>query len=85
MTITMDRAVELIIQKREDDAAKMIKVFEENPDVQLLNGRWGPYLKIGKNNFKLPKDIEVESLTLAQCIEISENQPAPKRGRVKKK
>jgi len=85
MTITMERAVELILQKREDDAKKMIKTFEENSEVQLLNGRWGPYLKIGKKNFKLPKDIEPETLTLEQCIEISENQPAPKRGRVKKK
>ncbi len=85
MTITYERAVELILEKREADAKKMIKVFDENPEVQLLNGRWGPYLKIGKKNFKLPKDIEPEKLTLEECIEISENQPAPKRGRAKKK
>ena len=47
----------------------------------MLNGRWGPYLKIGKDNFKLPKDIEVEKLTLEECIHISENQPV---GRGKK-
>lgn len=83
MTITFERACELIVQKREDDAKKLIKVFEENDEVQLLNGRWGPYLKIGKNNFKLPKDVEPETLTLEQCLEIAENQPAPKRGRAK--
>lgn len=79
MTVDMDRATELILQKREDDANKIIKLFPENPDVQLLNGRWGAYLKIGKDNFKLPKDIVVEDLTLEQCIEISQNQPAPKK------
>lgn len=85
MSITFERAVELIEQKRIDDANKIIKLFPENEDVQLLNGRWGPYLKIGKNNFKLPKDIEVEKLTLEECIHISENQPTKKRVPPKKK
>lgn len=79
MTVDMARAEEIILQKREDDANKIIKLFPENPEVQLLNGRWGAYLKIGKDNFKLPKDIVVEDLTLEQCMEIAENQPAPKR------
>lgn len=85
MSIDFDRAVELIIEKKEADAKKMIKVFPENDEVQLLNGRWGPYLKIGKKNFKLPKDVEPEKLTLEECIHISENQPAPKRGKAKAK
>lgn len=85
MTIDFDRAVELIREKREADAKKIIKTFEENEDVQLLNGRWGPYLKIGRKNFKLPKDVEPEKLTLEECIEISENQPAPRKGKAKKK
>jgi DNA topoisomerase-1 len=85
MTIDYDRAVELIKEKREADAKKIIKTFPENEDVQLLNGRWGPYLKIGRKNFKLPKDVEPEKLTLEECIEISENQPAPRKGRAKKK
>lgn len=84
MTVDLDRAQELILQKREDDANKIIKLFPEREDVQLLNGRWGAYLKIGKDNFKLPKDVVVEDLTLEQCLEIAENQPAPK-GRFKSK
>lgn len=80
MEVDLDRAIEIILQKKEDDAKKIIKLFPENEDVKLLNGRWGPFLKIGKNNFKLPKDIEVEKLTLEECIEISENQPTAKRG-----
>lgn len=79
MTIDLARAEELILLKREDDANKIIKVFSEREDLQLLNGRWGAYLKIGKDNYKLPKDIVVEDLTLEQCLEIAENQPAPKR------
>lgn len=79
MTVDFERAQALILQKREDDANKIIKLFPEREDVQLLNGRWGAYLKIGKDNFKLPKDIVVEDLTLEQCLEIAENQPAPKR------
>ncbi|MFT5582412.1 MAG: DNA topoisomerase-1, partial [Psychromonas sp.] len=85
MDITLERSIELIIEKKASDAAKMIKVFPENEEVQLLIGRWGPYLKIGKNNFKLPKDVEPEKLTLEQCIEISENQPVKKRAPKKKK
>jgi DNA topoisomerase-1 len=85
MQIQLDRAIELIQEKREEDAKKVIKIFEENTDVQLLNGRWGPYLKIGKNNFKLPKDADPEKLTLEECITISENQPKKTGRRVKKK
>ncbi len=78
MTVDLDRAIEIIIAKRQADIDKIIKQFPENPEVQLLNGRWGPFLKIGKDNFKLPKDVEVEKLTLEECITISENQPVSK-------
>jgi DNA topoisomerase-1 len=75
MEVNLLRAIELIQLKREEDAKKLIKSFPENQDVQLLNGRWGPYLKIGKNNFKLPKDAEPEKLTLEECLSIADNQP----------
>ena len=81
MQITFERALEIIAEKKEADAKKIIKTFPENADVVLLNGRWGPFMKIGKDNFKLPKETVAEDLTLEQCIEISKNQPAPKRGR----
>lgn len=84
MEIELERAIELIKEKRIEDAKKLIKTFPEDEDMQLLNGRWGPYLKIGKKNYKLPKDIEeVEKLTYEECVEISENQP--KKGTKKKK
>ena len=80
--MTIERAIELIKQKREEDKNRIIKIFEEDENVQLLNGRYGAYLKIGKKNFRLPKDAKPEELTYEQCIEISQNQP--KRGKKKK-
>jgi len=84
MSITMERAIELIEEKKIADANKIIKIFEEDENVQLLNGRWGPYLKIGKNNFKLPKNIEAEKLTLEECLKIAEEQGTAK-GKAKTK
>ena len=78
-TITRDRAVELIEAKRKADAEKFIKVFDENPDVQVLNGRYGPYIKVGKKNVKIPKGTEPASLTLEQCLELAEKAPEKKR------
>ena len=64
MQIVMERAIVLIEEKKEVEANRLIKDFKENTDVQLLNGRYGAYLKIGKDNFKLPKGTEAASLTL---------------------
>jgi DNA topoisomerase I len=79
MTIAAERAIELIQAKRVADAAKLIKTFVEDDTMQLLNGRYGAYLKIGKDNFKLPKDVVPEDLSYEQCIEISQNQPESKK------
>ncbi|MEM6524830.1 MAG: type I DNA topoisomerase, partial [Bacteroidota bacterium] len=83
-TINSERAIELILAKREADANKFIKSFDENPDVQVLNGRWGPYIKVGKKNVKIPKDKEASELTLAECLELAEKAPE-KKGRYAKK
>lgn len=79
MDITFDRAVEIILLKREADANKIIKIFSEDEDYQLLNGRWGAYLKVGKNNFKLPKGTDAEKLTFEECKEIEASQAKPAR------
>ena len=81
-TVELDRAIELIEAKKKADAEKYIKVFDENPDVQVLNGRWGPYIKVGRKNVKIPKDKEPDALTLEECLELAENAPA-KKGRSK--
>ncbi|WP_291787843.1 type I DNA topoisomerase [Cecembia sp.] len=85
LAITEEESIQLILEKREADEKKHIKTFEENPEIQILNGRWGPYIKFGKNNFKIPKDKEAESLTYTETVEIIENQPVKKSGRFTKK
>ena len=85
LAITEEEAIGLIKAKREADAKKHIKTFDENPEIQLLNGRWGPYIKFGKNNYKIPKDKEAEDLTFEETMEIIENQPEKKKGKFSKK
>lgn len=85
LSITDEEAIALIKEKREADEKKHIKTFEENPEIQILNGRWGPYIKFGKNNFKIPKDKEAEKLTYAETIEIIEAPQEKKKGRFTKK
>ncbi len=79
-TITPARAVELIQAKREADANKTIKLFDENPDIQILNGRFGPYIKAGKKNVKIPKGKVPAELTLEECVTLAANAPE-KKGR----
>jgi DNA topoisomerase-1 len=77
-TVEQDRAIELIEAKRKADAEKFIKSFDENPEVQVLNGRYGPYIKIGKKNVKIPKDQEPKDLTLKECLDLAEKAPEKK-------
>lgn len=75
--ITLPEAIELINAKRKAEANRLIKTFEEDPSLQILNGRFGPYISFGKQNYKIPKTVDNASdLTLAQCREIIESQPA---------
>lgn len=83
LEITKERGIEIIKAKRKADAEKVIKTFEKEgrEDIQLLNGRWGAYLKIEKNNYKLPKDKEPTSFTLEELLSLKEEQdknPRPK-------
>jgi len=82
-TITLEKATELIKEKLEADANRVIHDFAD-AEIQVLKGRYGPYIKQGRNNFRIPKDVEPESLTQEKCEEIIANAP-PKRGRRKKK
>jgi DNA topoisomerase-1 len=87
MSITYERSLEIYLEKLQVEANRLIKSFDERPDIQLLNGRYGPYMKIGKDNFKLPKGTEAEKLSLEECIEISKSdaaKPAKKRAFKKK-
>jgi DNA topoisomerase I len=77
-TVTLERTIELIEAKRVADANKLIKAFPENPDIQVLNGRFGPYIKAGKKNVKIPKGKEPKDLTLEECVELAANAPESK-------
>ncbi|MBT8382728.1 MAG: DNA topoisomerase I, partial [Ignavibacteria bacterium] len=85
--IDIDEAIDVIEAKRKVDAEKTIKIFNENSDIQILNGRWGPYIKSGKQNVRVPKDRDPASLTLEECLNlVEEAKSKPKRkGRTKKK
>ncbi len=67
-TITSERAIELIEIKREKDKNRIIKTFENN--LQILNGRWGPYIAFNKENYRIPKDKDSASLTFEECMTI---------------
>ncbi|MFT5884920.1 MAG: DNA topoisomerase-1 [Arcticibacterium sp.] len=71
LTIDDVKVVELIEAKQQADDKKTIKVFEENDKVQVLNGRYGPYIKVGKRNIKIPKDKKPEELSLEECLELA--------------
>lgn len=65
--ITLERAIELIEEKREKDNNRFIKTFEEEPELQILNGRWGPYISFEKKNYRIPKDVDASKLSLEEC------------------
>jgi len=84
--ISLDRAIEIILEKQQAEREKLIKKFDQDEDVQLLNGRYGPYLVIKKQNFKLPKGVDPSALSLEECYKISEDpKNMPKKRFVKKK
>jgi DNA topoisomerase-1 len=82
-SVDLERAIVLIEAKREKDLNAVIKVFEENPELKLLNGRWGPYIAFKKNNYKIPKTTDATKLTFEECMKLIEKEPAPKKTRKK--
>ncbi|MBD98455.1 MAG: DNA topoisomerase I [Verrucomicrobia bacterium] len=85
LSVTKERAIELIKEKQEQEKNKFIKVFDEDSSIQVLNGRYGPYIKAGKKNVKIPKDKVPEELTLEECRQLAEAAPEKRRGRRTKK
>jgi len=82
--VTAERAIEIIEEKRQKEIDNTIKVFEK--DVQVLKGRFGPYISIKKKNFKIPKGVNPEDLTLEECLKIADDpKNAPKKKFVRKK
>ena len=84
--VEYDRAVEIINEKRQKDLDNIIRTFDEDPDLRVLNGRFGPYITYKKTNYKIPKGTEPTTLTYEQCIAIVEDpKNAPKKRVVRKK
>lgn len=84
--VEYDRAVEIIKDKREKDLNNILLTFDEDPDLRVLNGRYGPYITYKKGNYKIPKGTEPSSLTYKQCMAIVEDpKNAPKKKPTKKK
>jgi DNA topoisomerase-1 len=81
-TVTYDRAVELIHEKRKQLAERIIKSFSEDEEVQILNGRWGPYIAYKGRNLRIAKDRDPKSYTFEEIVELAANTPeTPARGR----
>lgn len=77
--ITLDQALSLYKDKLEADKKRLISEFKEDDSLKVLNGRYGPFIKFGKKNIKIPKDKEAEKLTYEECVEIIKAAPAPKK------
>lgn len=84
-SIGEERAIELIEEKRKKAAENTIREFDEDDKVKVLKGRYGPYIKIGKKNFKIPKGTEPESLSLEDCYKIAEDPKNTPKKRYRKK
>jgi len=81
LDVTEEGAIELILEKRKKDAEKLIKAFDEDPTVKILNGRWGPYIEFGKQNVKIPKDKQPLDLTFEECKALAAaDEKTPKKG-----
>ena len=86
MTITLDRAIELIDAKRKSEEERHMKKFDEDPKLEVLNGRYGPYIAYDGKNYRIPRELHATAaeLTYEQCMDIVNNPPAPKKRAAKK-
>ena len=80
MTITIETAIALINEKRKEETQKHLRVFTEDPKLEVLNGRYGPYLSYDGKNYRLPKSMheKAANLTYEECMKVIEATPAKK-------
>lgn len=83
--VKLDEAIQMIKDKKEAVKNMTIKLFEERDDVKVLNGRFGPYIKFGRRNVKIPKDQDPKELTLEDCLKLAEKAPVKKKSAKAKK
>ena len=81
MTVTLDAAINLIQKKRLQEAQRHLKTFEEDANMEVMNGRYGPYIAYNGKNYRMPKALheKASELTYEQCMDIVNNAPEPKR------
>jgi len=79
--IDLDRATELIEGKRKADSEKLIRAFDEDPEMKVLKGRWGPYIQFGKKNIKIPKEMDPLKLTFQDCMKLDAAFEASGKGK----
>jgi DNA topoisomerase-1 len=70
LDIELDEAIRIIEEKRQEDSKKLMRTFEEDPELQMLNGRFGPYLSKKGKNYRLPHNKDLETITYAECLAI---------------
>jgi DNA topoisomerase-1 len=83
--ISLQEAIDLIVAQRESEAKKVLKTFDEEPDIKVMNGRYGPYIVYKKQNVKIPKGKDAEALTLEECREIVADESNISRGSTRRR
>ena len=78
MDVTEEEAIQIIEEKRKKDREKVIRVFDENPEAQIENGRWGPFIRLGKQNVKIPKGTDIDTITYEDAVKWAEADPKGK-------
>jgi DNA topoisomerase I len=80
-SVDMDRAIEIIQEKRIKDQNKVLRTFPEDAELTILNGRWGPYIKYKKENYKIPKTADPQKISYQDCLALLNNPPSRKKGK----
>ena len=80
LEITLEQAIALIVEKQTNEANRVIKSFEQDPDMQVLNGRFGAYICYKKQNYKIPRKMDAATLTLEECREIIADEANASKG-----
>ncbi|MBO6200343.1 MAG: hypothetical protein J6N74_01830 [Chryseobacterium sp.] len=82
LDVTEEECIQIIKDKRQKDIEKVIRVFDENPEAQIEQGRWGPFIRFGKQNLKIPKGTEVEQITYEDVLKWAEADAPKSKGKV---
>ena len=84
LTVTLDEAVALIKEKQEAEAKRHIKKFDEEPELEIMNGRYGPYIAYKGSNYKIPEGITPEDLNLQACMDLIKLQSDPDKPKARR-